>query len=186
MKANSAQSRAARVRARSKQRGVTATSTVFEAALIMAWFAVLILGEVAVGRAADARRAAENAAETSAVGSGSRYCIPVSANGPNVRVNVSINTNNMPSQIQAALAIVAALGGVSGSRTWGYYIKPLLRVAVGSQASADAVPGAEADPSKRTFEAQRSQGCIERPLDLPKGTMDTYRNIMWVKNLMGY
>jgi hypothetical protein len=177
-----------RFRARAGQRGMSTISLTLESALIMMWFVVVILGELAVSRAATARRAAEQAAESSTARTSAEYCRPSAITVGTARVDISIISNGKPNGVSAAIAIIQALGGVGGGRTWAYYILPLLNGDARATATADriVVPMSNADPSSRRFFAERNAGCLEKPLDVPAGTMNFYRNAMWVKNLLGY
>ena len=177
-----------RFRGRRAQRGMSTISLTLEAALIMMWFVVVILGELAVSRAATARRSAEGAAESSTAMTAAQYCKPSPIMIGKARVDISIITNGKPNGVAAAIAIIQALGGVSGGRTWGYYILPLLNGDARATATADRidVPMSNADPSSRRFFAERNTGCLEKPLDTPAGTMNFYRHAMWMKNLFGY
>jgi hypothetical protein len=183
----SAPPRAARLRhfrSRRASRGVSPVSTVLEAAMVMGWFAILVLGERAVSSAADARRSAETAAEQSSTQSSAGYCTPSAVTIGTARAAASVTSSTKPN-VSIAISLISALGGATGARTWQYYVKALVTVQVKSTATASPVPG-DNDPSDRTFEADRRQGCLEKPLDLPKGTMDVYRHVFWIKNLMGY
>lgn len=169
---------------RRARRGVSPVSTVLEAAMVMGWFAVLVLGERAVSSAADARRSAENAAEQSSTQSSAAYCAPAAVTLGAARAVPSVTPSGKPN-VSIAISLISTLGGTAGARTWQYYVKALVTVRVKSTATASPTPG-DNDPSDNTFEAVRRQGCLEKPLDLPKGTMDAYRQVFWIKNLMGY
>jgi hypothetical protein len=171
------------VRKRARQRGISHVSNVLEAAMVMGWFVALVLGEKGVSNAADARRSAESAAEESATKSSASYCQAQGASVDKAHANASPMANGIP-QAQAAVAIEQALG-LGQERTFPNYTKPMMNVMVQSQASADEVPGA-VNPAGKQFEGERDLGCLEKPLDVPKGSMDEYRQKLWQQNLQGY
>ncbi len=175
--------RARRLRSRARQRGISHTSNVLEAAMVMGWFVVLLLGEKAVSNAADARRYAESAAEESAVKSSASYCQGQSANVATARASASTLSQNTP-DVASAVAMIQALG-LGQQRTFPDYTNPLKNVTVQSQSSADAVPG-DVNPAGKQFQGERDLGCQEKPLDQPQGSMDQYREKLWMQNLMGY
>jgi hypothetical protein len=152
--------------------------------MVMGWFCALILGEKKVCNAADARRSAEEAAQSAASKSSGSYCAggggePGTPGLPNASVNASIVPNGKP-DAQRAISAIAGLG-IGGQPTFPYYTLPLqnVRVKASSQAQSD-------DGDNRSFFAERSLGCLERPLDMPTGQLDAYRLKIWVTNLMGY
>jgi hypothetical protein len=151
-----------------------ATGTVLEAAMVMVWMVALVLGERAVARATDARRSAEDAAEQSASESSGSYCSGKSASVRSAHSNPSIMAGGKP-DVQAAISAIAGLG-LGGQRTFPYYLLPLQKVGVTASATAD----------EREFVANRNLGCLERPLDVPQGTLGIYRMILWLTNLKGY
>jgi hypothetical protein len=175
--------RVRRFRARSRQRGVSAVSNVLESAMVMGWFVVLLCGEMGVSSATDARRYAETAADESASKSAASYCQAQSANVNRARAMPSVVQNGKP-QVAAAIAIVQALG-LGQQRTFPNYIKPLLNVLVKSTSSAESTPG-DVNPAGKQFEGLRDLGCLEKPIDVPKGSMDEYRQKLWQTNLQGY
>ncbi len=171
------------MRRRARQRGISHTSNVLEAAMVMGWFVVLLLGEKAVSNATDARRYAESAAEESAVKSSANYCQAQGANVATATANASPLSQNKP-DVASAVAMIQALG-LGQQRTFPDYLNPLKNVMVQSQSSADAVPG-DVNPAGKQFQGQRDLGCQEKPLDVPKGSMDEYRQKLWQQNLQGY
>jgi hypothetical protein len=58
-------------------------------------------------------------------------------------------------------------------------------VLVQGTSSADEVPG-DVNPAGKSFEGQRDLGCLEKPIDVPKGSMEQYRAKLWEQNLKGY
>ena len=151
--------------------------------MVMGWFVVLLLGEKAVSAATDARREAETAAAESATKSSANQCQPQSVNVGRARTSPSVISSGVP-MVQAAIAMVQALG-LGGQRTFANYIKPLQNIVVRASASAAEVSG-DVNPAGRTFEGQRGLGCLEKPIDVPKGSMDEYRARLWVQHLQGY
>ena len=151
--------------------------------MVMGWFVVLLCGEMAVSSASDARRFAEDSAAESASKSAANYCKPQGAQIKSASANGSSVQNGKP-QVAAAIAMVQALG-LGQQKTFPNYIKPLLNVLVKSQSSAEQVPG-EVQAAGKKFEALRDLGCLEKPLDKPKGSMDEYRQKLWQQNLQGY
>ncbi len=172
-----------RFRARGGQRGISHVSNVLESAMVMGWFVVLLLGEKAVSSATDARREAETAAEESATKSSANMCQPQSASVGRARTSPSVISNGVP-KVAAAIAMVQALG-LGGQRTFPNYIKPMQNVLVQAKSAADQVPG-QVNPAGRSFEGRRDLGCLEKPIDIPKGSMDEYRLRLWIQNLQGY
>ncbi len=183
-------------RTRSARRGVTHVGAVLEAAMVMGWFVVMIVGEKSVSRANDARRSAENKAMQTASTSSGRYCkggdaasggngLPQASGGnglPQASGGPDVFDNGKP-QAERALAAIAGLG-IPRTQTFPYYTDPLknVRIAAQSQAQGDANDRAKG----KTFHGERQLGCVEKPLDKPKGTLDEYRQPLWQKNLQGY
>jgi hypothetical protein len=163
---------------------VSSVSNVMESAMVMGWFVVLLCGEMAVSSATDARRFAEDAAAESASKSAASYCKPQGAQIKSARANGSSIPNGTPPGVSAAIAMVQALG-LGQEKTFPNYIKPLLNVLVKSMSSAESTPG-EVQAAGKTFEGLRDLGCLEKPLDQPKGSMDEYRQKLWQTNLQGY
>jgi len=56
---------------------------------------------------------------------------------------------------------------------------------VQARSQADEVAG-DVNPGGKSFEGQRDLGCLEKPIDAPKGSMDEYRSKLWEQNLKGY
>jgi len=162
---------------------INPVSNVLEAAMVMGWFAILVLGERSGSSATDARRYAETSAEQTATASSANQCQPQQVNVMNATSSPSVISNGKP-QVAAAVALIQALG-LGQQRTFPNYIKPLLNVLVSSKSIADAVPG-EVNPGGKSFEGFRNLGCSEKPLDTPKGSMDQYRQRLWQLNLEGY
>ncbi|MBX3210470.1 MAG: pilus assembly protein [Labilithrix sp.] len=176
-------SRRSRAISRARQRGVSTVGTVLESAMVMGWFVVLLLGEMSVSSAADARRSAENAAAQSATKSSANECRPQSVSVGKARTSPSVISNGQP-QAQSAVALVQALG-LGQQRTFPNYVKPLKNTLVQSTSSADEVPG-DVNPAGKSFEGSRNLGCLEKPIDVPKGSMEEYRSKLWDQNLKGY
>lgn len=151
--------------------------------MVMGWFVILLLGEKAVSSATDARREAETAAEESATKSAANMCQPQNANIGRARTSPSVISNGVP-KVQAAIALVQALG-LGSQRTFPIYLKPLQNVRVQATSSAEAIPG-QANPAGKSFEGKRDLGCLEKPMDSPRGSMDEYRMRLWIRNLQGY
>lgn len=151
--------------------------------MVMGWFVVLLLGEKGVSSAADARRSAEDAAAESATKSSANMCQPQSASVGKARTSPSVVNNGKP-DVGSAVALVQALG-LGQQRTFPNYILPLKNVLVQSSSSADEVAG-NVNPSGKTFQGQRDLGCLEKPIDVSKGSMDEYRAKLWEQNLKGY
>ena len=172
-----------RLRARASQRGFSSVGTILESAMVMGWFVVLLLGEKGVSSAADARRSAESAAEESATKSSANQCQPQSASSRKARTSPSVISNGRP-DVAAAVALIQALG-LGQQRTFPNYLKPLQNVRVEATSSADEIAG-DVNPAGKSFEGQRNLGCLEKPIDAPKGSMDEYRARLWQQNLQGY
>ena len=173
----------AKRRGRARQRGFSSVGTILESAMVMGWFVVLLLGEKGVSNAADARRSAESAAEESATKSSANLCQAEGASVGKAQATPSVIQNGKP-QVESAVALVQALG-LGQQRTFPNYIKPLQNVLAKAQSSADEVAG-DVNPAGKTFEGQRDLGCLEKPIDAPKGSMDEYRAKLWEQNLKGY
>ena len=170
-------------RSRARQRGFSSVGTILESAMVMGWFVVLLLGEKGVSNAADARRSAESAAEESATKSSANLCQAQGASVGKAQATPSVISNGKP-DVASAVALVQALG-LGQQRTFPNYIKPLQNVLSKAQSSADEVAG-DVNPAGKTFEGQRDLGCLEKPIDAPKGSMDEYRTKLWEQNLKGY
>jgi pyruvate/2-oxoglutarate dehydrogenase complex dihydrolipoamide acyltransferase (E2) component len=170
-------------RSRATQRGFSSVGTVLESAMVMGWFVVLLLGEKGVSSAADARRSAESAAEESATKSSANECQAQGASVGKASASPSVKQNGKP-QVESAVALVQALG-LGQQRTFPNYVKPLQNVVVQASSSADEVAG-DVNPANKTFEGSRDRGCLEKPIDAPKGSMDEYRSKLWEQNLKGY
>lgn len=175
-----------RWKGRARRRGVTHVGTVLEAAMVMGWFVVMIVGEKSVSSANDARRSAENKATQTALTSSGKYCqggsaadapgLPQASGGPQVFAN------GMP-QAERAISAIAGLG-IPRTQTFPYYTDPLKNVRVETESTAQ---GDVNDRAKgKTFRGERQLGCLERPLDTPQGTLDQYRHPLWQTNLQGY
>ncbi len=167
--------RIARLRARTRARGVIPVSVVLECAMVIGWFAFLIVGEKAVSSATDARRSAEDSAEESATGSSASHCTPTPASVGSAQAMPSIGQGTMP-QAQPAVGVATALG-VGNERTFPNYVLPMKTVNVTARGS---------DDSGKQFIGERGLGCTEKSLDQTKGSMDQYRHKIWVTNLQGY
>ena len=172
-----------RYRARASERGFSSVGTILESAMVMGWFVALLLSEKGVSSAVDARRSAEAAAEESATKSSASQCQPEPVTAGHAQTTSSVLPNGRP-QVQSALAIVQALG-LGQQRTFPNYVKPLQSVSVQGKSLADEVAG-DVNPAGKSFESKRSLGCLERPIDVPKGSMEQYRAKLWEQNLKGY
>src|SRR5689334_13371704 len=113
-----------KVRSRAGQRGLTTVTTVLEGAMVIGWFVVLILGEKAVSRSVDARRAAETVAEEAATSTSADACTAMEVTLANARALPSILAS-APPDVARAVALLVALG-LGGERTFPSYRKPLL------------------------------------------------------------
>jgi len=151
--------------------------------MVMGWFVALLLGEKAVSSAADARRSAEGAAAQSATMSSANQCEPQPVTVGHARTIPFVIANGRP-QVQSVIALVLALG-LGQQRTFANYVKPLLNVLVRGTAAADEVAG-DVNPAGKSFVGERNLGCLEKPIDVPKGSMGQYRARLWELNLEGY
>jgi hypothetical protein len=153
--------------------------------MVMGWFVVLLLAEQRLSAANDARRSAELTAQTIASNASGSYCLPISAGasdfpglanlpGAPAIATPSIVPNGTMS-VSSATGIISTFG-FGRPQTYGYYVNPLLKVHVKAKSTVDV----------QVFEGERQLSCLERPLDLPKGSIDVYRHPMWIKNLLGY
>ena len=172
----------ARFRRRARARGVSTVSTVLESAMVMGWFVALILGEKQVSNATDARRKAETASEESATAGSANYCTPTSGSSTGAQTSPSVAQAGQPN-VASAVSLVQGLG-LGSERTFANYTTPMKNVAVSSTTTANPVEGKAADGKQ--FQGQRQLGCLEKPLDVPKGTLDSYRSKLWSQNLQGY
>lgn len=168
---------------RARRRGVTSVSTILESAMVMGWFVVLLLAEKGLSSAAEARRSAESAAEESAVTSSAAYCEEGRVTTSRTQVSPSVSNGAKP-RVGSALGIVQALG-LGGERTFALYLRPTKDVSVRARANAEAVQG-DVNPADKTFEGSRRLGCLERSLDVPRGSLGDYRTKLWETNLKGY
>ena len=173
----------ARFRRRARSRGVSTVSTVLESAMVMGWFVGLILGEKQVSNATDARRKAETASEESATAGSANYCNPSTPSANGAQTSPSVEQAGKP-DVASAISLVQGLG-LGSERTFPNYTTPLKNVVVSSTATANPVEGKPSLDGKQ-FQGQRQLGCLEKPLDVPKGTLDSYRQKLWTQNLQGY
>lgn len=171
-----------RSRKRARARGVSTVSTVLESAMVMGWFVALILGEKQVSNATDARRKAETASEESATAGSANYCTPSSPSTNGAQTSPSVEQSGKPN-VSSAVSLVQGLG-LGSERTFANYTTPMKNVVVSSTSTANPVEGKPADDKQ--FQGQRQLGCLEKPLDVPKGTLDSYRQKLWNQNLQGY
>ena len=74
--------RSFRARGVGRQRGLAEVGTVLECAMVMGWFAFLILGEKSVSNAADARRSAEDTRMREGSGQPRNSKVPSGVNVP--------------------------------------------------------------------------------------------------------
>lgn len=170
---------------RARSRGVSSISNVLESAMVMGWFVALLVGERAVSSAADARRKAESAASESATSSSAQNCTakqPSVAAGANASPSVG---NAGKPDVASAISLVQGLG-LGGERTFPNYTQQMKSVKVKATASPDGVVGGEPILDGKQFEGERALGCTEKSLDVPKGTLEDYRQKLWTKNLQGY
>lgn len=159
---------------RARSRGMVTVGNVLECAMVMGWFVILILGEMAVSTANDSRREAETTSEQSATASAASHCQPKIENVGQAMGTPSVLPGGTPNA-SAVISAIAGLG-IGGERTFINYIKPLQNIET----------KATARTRTHEFEGQRELGCLEKPIDLPRGSMDQYRIKIWVTNLMGY
>src|SRR5215472_2347537 len=80
-----------------RTRGFSHVATTIEAAAVMGWFVILILGEKYLSDATTARRAAENTAQQGVVESAMSYC------GPGGEGQSNTSMGNLPAQVQGGI-----------------------------------------------------------------------------------
>jgi hypothetical protein len=172
-------------RARARARGLTPVANILESAMVMGWFVALIVGEKGMSQAAAARRSVEDGADESASRTSASDCQPQTPSTTQAAINPSTFTTPKPNA-EAAISAIAGLG-LGGERTYPYYLLPMQNVrATGQQEESIRIDPRKKVDEAHTFSAGRSMGCVEKPLDTPMGTLDSYRMKIWLTHFMGY
>lgn len=177
-----------RTRSSGRSRGFSHVSTTLEAAAIMGWFVILVLGEKLVSDSTTARRAVEDTAEQSAVASSAAYCesnvvLTQSVGGVGPRGSVNVGAHG-GLDISNLVSLLAGLG-LGSQRTFQLFTLKLqsttARAEQGDVHGAPQVGGATYD-----FYGERTRACQERPKDVPETSIDQYRKSIFNKNILGY
>ena len=176
-------------RLRARGRGFSHVSMTLEAAAVMGWFAVCVIGEKYLADGAHARRDAETSAQQSSIASATSYCegggaagAASSASGDLSKVTSSLSTfQNGSFSISSIVSIVMGLG-LGGQSTFSLYSDPFQ--GAGAKASESTTGG-----GPHTFRADRSLACLERSKDTPASpemSLSQYRMSIFGTNVQGY
>lgn len=173
---------------RSRRRGFSHVSTTLEAAAVLGWLVVLVLGEKLINDAVTARRAVEDTAEQSSVAAAAAYCetnrtvgstIPGTAAG-----GMTFAVTDGRLDIQNLLSLLTGLG-IGAQRTMPLYTLPLR-----SSTSRAAQGEVHADPlvggGTYAFQGERSLACQERAVDVPQNSIADYRKSIFDTNIAGF
>ncbi len=184
------------LRDRLRRRGFSHVTLTIEAAGVMLWYAVTILSQKYLNDATTSRRAAENAAQQSAVQSASSNCQGggsaqstlgnFSASG-----SANIFSNGMPQLTPAQIPSIISMIGISSSalQTLPVYFNQFQS----SQATTSAGPVKNLAPNNQvtsgTFQGVRNMACLEKSLDSPGAPWTTImqaRQSVFLTNILGY
>ncbi|WP_394822992.1 hypothetical protein [Pendulispora albinea] len=171
---------------RARQRGFSHVSMTVEAAAVMAWFAVLVLGEKYVGDATSARRGAEDAVQQSSVQSAMNYC-QGSANPSSAVQNLQSNLSVRPNGKLPASQIVSLIAGmgIGSEKTFPIYLEPFTG-AFATSSVGGVTPHRLVGQGTHTFTGDRSMACLERPKDSPLPSINLYRTSIFGTTIRGY
>ncbi len=170
------------------QRGFSHITTTLEAAAVLGWFVIFILGEKLLSDSVTARRSVEDTAEQSSVAAAAQYCesqavVASTIPGASPTGTTGVHSNGKL-DIQNLLSLIAGLG-IGSQRTMTLYTAPLQattsRIGQGGVQGAAAVGG-----GSHTFYAERSLACQERPKDVSQTSIDQYRKSIFDINIAGF
>jgi hypothetical protein len=184
---------ALRSRLRARSGGFSHISQTIEAAAVMAWFVILVVGEKYVGDSTSARRSTENAVQQSSVASAIRHCQGggegLSFPGPvQVSSGVGVHVNGMPQVTMNEIPSIISGLGVTSLRTLPVYFKPFQTTSARATA-AEVTAGAPLSFRSGEFEGVREMACLEPSLDSPGApwvSIESSRTMIFVKNVLGY
>lgn len=170
---------------RGRSRGFSHVAMTLEAAAVMGWFVVLVLGEKYLGDAVSARRSAEDKVQQSSVQSAMSYCqgSPSSAIQNGATGNVQVKPNGTLSISQIA-SIVMGLG-LGKEKTWPNYIEPF-QGSFSTASSGGVKPHELVGTGTHTFTGDRAMACLERSKDSPIPSIDQYRSSVFDTTIRGY
>jgi hypothetical protein len=160
-----------------------------EAAAVMAWFVVLVLGEKYVGDATTARRRAEDSVQQSSISSAMSYCA-----GGGAASAASTGAGGAPSSLQVLpqgnLSVsqifgILALFGIGHERTFPVYTEPL-RGTFANAASGGVTPHRLVGQGTHTFTGNRALACLEPSKDSPLPSIFQYRGSIFNTTIRGY
>jgi len=172
------------------KRGFSHVSMTLEAAAVMGWFVVLVLGEKYVGDATSARRAAEDSVEQSSVASAMSYCAgggagasAGSAAAP-VQGSADVRQNGKLS-ISSVLSIIAGLG-LGSQKSFPLYTEPF-QGAFATASSGGVTPHRLVGEGTHTFSGNRNLACLEPPKAVsPIPDLLSYRSSIFDTTVRGY
>ncbi len=173
---------------RARQRGFSHVATTLEAAAVLGWLVVLVLGEKLINDAVTARRAVEDTAEQSSVAAAAGYCETnrtVASTIPGTAARgITVASPDGKLDIQNLLALLNGLG-IGAQRTMTLYTMPL------RSSTSRALQGdVHADPlvggGSYTFRGERSFACQERAVDIPQTSIADYRKSIFDTNILGF
>jgi hypothetical protein len=182
--------RARRFRRRARSRGFSHVTQTIEAAAVMAWFVLLVIGEKFVGDATSARRSTEDAVKQSSVSSECQtatYGVPLPGAVP-VTATLGIGINGVPQLTSSEIPSIIAGLGLTSLRTLPVYFKPF-QSTTARAAALEVTAGAPLNFRSGTFEGVRSLACLEPSLDSPGApwvNIEASRTMIYVQNVLGY
>lgn len=171
-----------------RARGFSHVGTTLEAAAIMGWFVVLVLGEKFLNDAATARRSAEGAVQQTVVSTATSYCqggalAAQDVGGPTAHGGAQSVTNGALS-VGDLLSLFKGLG-FGQQPTFSLYSDPLQATTVNGQTTG-VRPHPLVGSGSHDFKAIRSLACLEKPKDSPKPSLEPYRTTIFDLNIRGY
>ncbi|WP_394836792.1 hypothetical protein LVJ94_07775 [Pendulispora rubella] len=173
---------------RARKRGFSHVSMTLEAAAVMVWFVVLVLGEKYVGDATTARRRAEDSVQQSSIANAMSYCSGGAASA------ASSSAGGVPSSLQvrpqgnlnvSQIFAILALFGIGHERTYPVYTEPL-RGTFANASSGGVTPHQLVGEGTHTFTGNRALACLERSKDSPIPSINQYRGSIFDTTIRGY
>ncbi|WP_394847127.1 hypothetical protein LZC95_06615 [Pendulispora brunnea] len=172
---------------KARKRGFSHISMTLEAAAVMVWFVVLVLGEKYVGDATSARRQAEDSVQQSSIANAMSYCSGAGA-------ATSAASGGVPSSLQvrpqgnlsvSQIFAILALFGIGHERTYPVYTEPL-RGTFANASVGGVTPHQLVGEGTHTFTGNRALACLERSKDTPVPSINQYRGSIFNTTIRGY
>lgn len=199
-----------RGRRRGRRRGFSHVTQTIEAAAVMGWFVILVLGEKYLGDATASRRSAEVSVQESVVASAMGECGGGSGLGAGlgnlgsaagvaqnllagggrvpVSANLDIGGNGAPKLTLGSIPQLIMGLGLGKLPTLPIYSKSFQRS--NARASAGAVTAAAPlNFRSGNFQASRSMACLEPSLDSPGApwvNIKASRTLIFITTILGY